>query len=66
MSKPMSVISSASLVNEVAGRASILEETFLGPFCSPFPSLKPLFYKFQTGEGFIAGDLFSNADDGSP
>lgn len=46
MSKPMSIISSASLANEVAGRASILEEPFLGPFGSPLPGLKPFFYKF--------------------
>lgn len=34
MSKPMNITSSASLANEVAGRASTLEKPFAGPFCS--------------------------------
>lgn len=40
MSKPMSIISWASLANEVTGRESTLEEPFPGPLCSPSPSPK--------------------------
>lgn len=55
VSKPMNITSSASLANEVPGRASALEKPFAGPFCSP--SLNPK-YSSLTKNSTISANKF--------